>query len=88
MGAPVRCSVSSMALDIKKLLVSPPTTTPVTKFLTADRISLFFGNTLYLAAFGYYFIVSFLGYNGMFTLVVYYVFSLWCINILSSLTLP
>ncbi|KAJ9620898.1 translation initiation factor IF-2 [Taxawa tesnikishii (nom. ined.)] len=27
-------------------------------------VSLFFGNSLYLVAFGYYFVVSFLGYNG------------------------
>ena len=28
------------------------------------RVSRFFGNTLYLVAFGYYTIISFLGYNG------------------------
>lgn len=28
-------------------------------------VSLFFGNTLYLVAFGYYFVITFLGYNGM-----------------------
>ena len=28
------------------------------------RVSLFFGNTIYLVAVGYYFIVTFLGYNG------------------------
>ncbi|MCJ1257333.1 hypothetical protein MMC24_005158 [Lignoscripta atroalba] len=28
-------------------------------------ISLFFGNTLYLAAFGYYSVISFLGYNAL-----------------------
>lgn len=27
-------------------------------------ISLFFGNALYLVAFGYYFVITFLGYNG------------------------
>lgn len=27
-------------------------------------VSEFFGNTLYLVAFGYYFVVTFLGYNG------------------------
>ena len=32
--------------------------------LISYRISSFLGNTLYLAAFGYYFIISFLGYNG------------------------
>lgn len=31
--------------------------------LTVPRISLFLGNTLYLAAFGYYVVISFLGYN-------------------------
>lgn len=88
MGAPVRSPVPSVALDIKKILVSPPTTALVIKSLTADRISLFFGNTLYLAAFGYYFVVSFLGYNGMFTLfsTTHLVFS--HTNILSSPTLP
>ena len=34
--------------------------------LSSGRISLFFGNTLYLAAFGYYFVISFLGYNSMY----------------------
>ena len=29
------------------------------------RISLFFGNTIYLAAIGYYTVISFLGYNSM-----------------------
>lgn len=33
-------------------------------------VSEFFGNTLYLVAFGYYFVISFLGYNGMFVNVV------------------
>lgn len=28
-------------------------------------VSLFFGNLLYLVAFGYYFVITFLGYNGM-----------------------
>ena len=27
-------------------------------------VSLFFGNTLYMIAFGYYFVITFLGYNG------------------------
>lgn len=29
-------------------------------------VSLFFGNLLYLVAFGYYFVITFLGYNGTF----------------------
>lgn len=29
-----------------------------------DRVSLFFGNTLYLIALGYYSVICFLGYNG------------------------
>ena len=66
MGAPVCSSVSPLALDIAKLLVSLTTNARIIEFLTPDRISLFFGNTLYLAAFGYYFVVSFLGYNGMY----------------------
>jgi hypothetical protein len=32
--------------------------------LTVHRVSLFFGNTLYLAAFGYYAVITFYGYNG------------------------
>jgi hypothetical protein len=28
-------------------------------------VSNFFGNTMYLLAFGYYFVITFLGYNGM-----------------------
>lgn len=32
--------------------------------LQRGRISLFVGNTLYLAALGYYTIICFLGYNG------------------------
>ena len=31
-------------------------------------VSEFFGNSLYLIAFGYYFVITFLGYNGMFVL--------------------
>ena len=31
-----------------------------------DRISLFLGNSLYLVAFVYYCVITFLGYNGMF----------------------
>ena len=33
-----------------------------------SRISMFFGNTLYLVAFGYWTVISFLGYNGGFFL--------------------
>lgn len=29
-------------------------------------VSNFFGNTMYLLAFGYYFVITFLGYNGMY----------------------
>jgi len=29
-------------------------------------VSNFFGNTMYLLALGYYFVITFLGYNGMF----------------------
>jgi hypothetical protein len=32
--------------------------------LMLHRFSLFFGNTIYLVAIGYYFLISFLGYNG------------------------
>jgi hypothetical protein len=28
-------------------------------------VSNLFGNTMYLLAFGYYFVITFLGYNGM-----------------------
>ena len=31
-------------------------------------VSEFFGNTLYLVALGYYFVITFLGYNGAFFL--------------------
>jgi hypothetical protein len=34
--------------------------------LTEYRVSLFLGNTLYLLAFGYYTVITFLGYNGKF----------------------
>jgi len=30
-------------------------------------VSNFFGNTMYLLAFGYYFVITFLGYNGIHT---------------------
>jgi len=35
------------------------------KKLTRNRLSLFLGNTLYLLAFGYYTVITFLGYNGL-----------------------
>ena len=38
-------------------------------------LSLFLGNSLYLVAFGYYFVITFLGYNGMFGHLVHLLFS-------------
>jgi hypothetical protein len=34
--------------------------------LMDHRVSLFFGNSLYLVAFGYYTVINFFGYNGAF----------------------
>jgi len=35
------------------------------KLTRRTRLSLFLGNTLYLLAFGYYTVITFLGYNGL-----------------------
>lgn len=62
----LRHPVHSLAIDIERLLVhihSFGTLRP--RFANEiDRISIFFGNTLYLVAFVYYNIIIFLGFNG------------------------
>ncbi|MCJ1230472.1 hypothetical protein MMC12_007146 [Toensbergia leucococca] len=48
-----------------------PLSQPSPKYTTnpqsSPRLSIFFGNTLYLVALGYYTIITFLGYNGTYT---------------------
>lgn len=68
--------IEGCAVDGKHLQVSIRAFLPVWVFLYVIQfllmpviardywVSLFFGNSLYLVAFGYYFVVSFLGYNG------------------------
>ena len=63
----VRYAVYSVAADSEGQLVSIKKREdwdPVADIAPLLRVSMFFGNTLYLIALGYYTIICFLGYNG------------------------
>ena len=72
LGAALRGAVRAVAADLDKTLVGLRGAVGGVPILWIgctecnDRVSLFFGNTLYLAAFGYYFVITFLGYNSMY----------------------
>lgn len=52
-------------------------------------VSLFFGNLLYLVAFGYYFVITFLGYNGTFCVsCIFSSFARWILICVLSTALP
>jgi len=74
MGIPLRGPVPSDAPHRFKFLVSPCPLHHTISHLLSDqffsrtnqyRISLLFGNSLYLLAFGYYIVITFLGYNAL-----------------------
>lgn len=65
LGDALRYPIPTMATDIQRLLVSPPSVVEESTIADACcRISLFLGNTLYAVALGYYSVICFLGYNG------------------------
>lgn len=71
LGVAVRRAIHPLATSSEGQLVSiiiknpSITRTPLLTFaLCLLRVSMFFGNTLYLVALGYYTIICFLGYNG------------------------
>ena len=67
MGNAIRCAVFAMALDFERLLVpKSPGRDSIHEANDYCRISLFLGNTLYAVALGYYTVICFLGYNGLY----------------------
>ena len=65
-GTSICGSVYSLAFNIYEILVCACFVLGCLDALIYNRISLLFGNTIYLTAFGYYFVISFLGYNSMY----------------------
>ena len=89
-GVPIRCAVPAYACGIERLLVSPKSGLEhgLERTDVPSRLSLLFGNSLYLAAALYYVVITFLGYNGQHCVSFLPIPNTLLSNVLCSIALP